>query len=217
LRLYPRAWRQRYEDEMLAVLEAAAIGWKGRMDLVGGAIDARIHSASRVPGVAALIAGGLWTTAGAGVLAQPAPPEWPGHLLETLPMGVVAIVAGAVALVGCWGRSGDRAGRHGAVVATVVIVSQLVWAATLVAGFTGAGDRATLAIGQAIGAMGCLVMGFLLLRAGGAPIGLILVAAPPVLLFGWPIAWLAFGLAWTVIGFMLLLGLDRDESGALPA
>jgi Na+-driven multidrug efflux pump len=97
------------------------------------------------------------------------------------------------------------------------IVSQLVWAATLVAGFTGAGDRATLAIGQAIGAMGCLVMAFLLLRAGGEPIGLILVAAPPVLLFGWPIAWLAFGLAWTVIGFMLLLGLDRDESGALPA
>ena len=30
LRLYPRSWRERYEDEMLALLDAASIGWRGR-------------------------------------------------------------------------------------------------------------------------------------------------------------------------------------------
>ena len=38
---------------MLALLEIAAIGWRGRVDLVRGALDARIHAESRVPGVAA--------------------------------------------------------------------------------------------------------------------------------------------------------------------
>jgi hypothetical protein len=217
LRLYPRAWRERYEEEMLALLEDARLGWRGRADLLRGAIDARVHAASRVPGAAALVAGGLWTVAGAGVLAQPVPPDWPGHLLETLPLGVGAILAGTIALIGCWARSSDRAGRRGAIVAAAVVVSQLVWALALLAGFIGFADSATLAAGQAAGAVGCLVMGLLLLRTGDEPIGLILVAAPPVLLFGWPIAWLAFGLAWTGIGFILLLALGRDEQGPLAA
>jgi hypothetical protein len=217
LRLYPRAWRERYEDEMLALLEIAAIGWRGRVDLVGGALDARIHAESRVPGIAALIAGGLWTVAGTGVLAQPVPPDWPGHLLETLPIGVAGIVAGTVALIGCWARRSDRAGRRGAVVAIAVVISQLVWALALAAGFLGLADSATMMAGQAIGAVGCLAIGLLLIRTGDEPIGLLLVAGPPVLLFGWPIAWLAFGLAWTAIGFILLLGPGRDESGARPA
>jgi len=153
--------------------------------------------------------------AGAGVLAQPVPPDWPGHLLETLSLGALAIVAQTLALIGCWARSSDRGGRRGAVVALAVVVSQLFWALALLAGFMNVADSATLAAGQAVGALGCLAMGLLLLRAGDEPIGLILVAAPPVLLFGWPIAWLAFGLAWTGIGFILLLELGRDEQGPL--
>ncbi|HEX5015889.1 MAG TPA: hypothetical protein VFV72_17215 [Candidatus Limnocylindrales bacterium] len=217
LRLYPRAWRERYEEEMLALLEEAGLDWRGRADLFRGAMDARIHAASRIPGIAALLAGGLWTVAGAGVLTQPVPPDWPGHLQETLPFGVVAILAGTIALVGCWARSSDHGGRGGATVALLVVVSQLAWAIALVAGFAGFADSPTLAASQAVGATGCLVMGLLLLRAGDEPIGLILVAAPPVLLFGWPVAWLAFGLAWTGIGFILLLGLGRDDQGPLAA
>jgi hypothetical protein len=217
LRLYPRAWRDRYEDEMLALLEVAAIGWRGRVDLVCGALDARVHAASRVPGVAALMAGALWTIAGAGVLAQPVPPDWPGHLSETLALGAVGILAGTVALIGCWARKSDRAGRHGAVVALLAVVTQFIWAVALAAGLVGFADSATLAAGQALGAVGCLAIGLLLLRTGDEPIGLILVAVPPVLLFGWPVAWLALGLAWTAIGFILLLGLDRDGSGLSAA
>ena len=217
LRLYPRSWRERYEDEMLALLDAASIGWRGQVDLVRGALDARVHAASRLTGVAALVAGALWTVVGAGVLAQPVPPDWPGHLVETLALGIAAVLAGALALIGCWARRSDRAGRRGAVIAVAAVGAQLVWAVALLAGLAGAADLATLALGQVIGAAGCLAMGLVLLGSDDEPLGLILVAAPPLLLFGWPVAWLAFGLAWTGIGFILLLGTGRDESGLLSA
>ena len=217
LRLYPRDWRARYEDEMLALLELAGIGWRGRVDLVRGALDARVHSTSRIPGFAALVAGGLWTVAGAGVLAQPVPPDWPGHLQETLPLGFLAVLAGMVALIGCWARRSDRSGRGGILVLALTIAAQAFWALALAAGLAGIADSATLALGQAVGAAGCFATGLLLLRAGDEPLGLILVAAPPMLLFGWPLAWLAFGLAWTGIAFILLLGTGRDESGLRPA
>jgi hypothetical protein len=43
LNLYPRAWRERYEDEFLALLEARPPGAHDRLDIVRGAIDARLH------------------------------------------------------------------------------------------------------------------------------------------------------------------------------
>jgi len=202
---------------MLALLDSASIGWRGRVDLVRGALDARVHTASRLTGVAALVSGALWTVVGAGVLAQPVPPDWPGHLLETLALGIAAVLAGALALIGCWARRSDRAGRRGAMIAVAAIGAQLIWAVALLAGLAGAADLATLALGQVVGAAGCLALGLMLLGSDDEPVGLILVAAPPVLLFGWPIAWLVFGLGWTAIGFIVLLGIGRDESGLLSA
>jgi hypothetical protein len=43
LNLYPRAWRERYEDEFLALLEARPPDTHDRIDIVRGAIDARLH------------------------------------------------------------------------------------------------------------------------------------------------------------------------------
>ncbi len=40
--LYPRAWRARYGDEMLAVLEQHGTGWRTRLDLLRGAFDAHL-------------------------------------------------------------------------------------------------------------------------------------------------------------------------------
>ncbi len=40
LRLYPRAWRARYEAEMLAVLEQHDVTLRTRLDLLRGALDA---------------------------------------------------------------------------------------------------------------------------------------------------------------------------------
>lgn len=43
IRLYPRAWRERYEDEMLAVLEQHRITPSTVVDLLIGALDANLH------------------------------------------------------------------------------------------------------------------------------------------------------------------------------
>ncbi len=48
LRLYPRAWRDRYRDELLALLEERPATLFDSLDLISGAIDARLHP--QVPG-----------------------------------------------------------------------------------------------------------------------------------------------------------------------
>jgi hypothetical protein len=43
LRLYPRAWRARYGDEMLALLEQHHPSMRTRVNLLRGALDAQLH------------------------------------------------------------------------------------------------------------------------------------------------------------------------------
>jgi hypothetical protein len=43
VRLYPRRWRDRYETEFLGLLEARPPSGRDRVDIVLGAIDARLH------------------------------------------------------------------------------------------------------------------------------------------------------------------------------
>ena len=50
LDLYPRAWRDRYRDELEALLEMHPATLLDRVDLIRGAIDARLHP--QVPGSA---------------------------------------------------------------------------------------------------------------------------------------------------------------------
>jgi plastocyanin len=50
LRLYPRAWRDRYEDEFLALLESRPPDVLDRVDIVRGAVDARLHPQRRADG-----------------------------------------------------------------------------------------------------------------------------------------------------------------------
>ena len=48
LRLYPRAWRERYGDELAALLEEHPASLADQLDLIRGALDARLHP--QVPG-----------------------------------------------------------------------------------------------------------------------------------------------------------------------
>ena len=48
LRLYPRAWRDRYGDELAALLDEQPATLLDRLDLIRGALDARMHP--QVPG-----------------------------------------------------------------------------------------------------------------------------------------------------------------------
>jgi hypothetical protein len=70
VRFYPRAWRDRYEDEFLALLEARPLTSRDVLDVVWGAVDAHLHPQGdvapqpwthRIPGLVALIAGAMWS------------------------------------------------------------------------------------------------------------------------------------------------------------
>lgn len=211
LRLYPGRWRRRYGAEMLATLDERRVGLRDRLDLVRGALDAWLHHLSRAPAVAALAAGGLWTVAGAVVAAQPVPPDWPGYLLETLPIAVVAAAMGGLATIGCWARRSDTGGRSGTIAILLSTVGHLAWVVALVAAWSGAGYGIATMAAQALGALGAVLVGLLLLRSGDERIGSVLVVAPTLMLFGWPIAWLGFGFAWTLVGVLLLARPEPDE------
>lgn len=75
IRLYPSAWRERYGDEMDAVLEERALGPFEIADLLLGALDAHLHlgrlgdrfehrkgitMSLRIAGFAAIVGGLLW-------------------------------------------------------------------------------------------------------------------------------------------------------------
>ncbi len=79
IRCYPARWRERYEDEFLAILEERPLGPYDVADILLGAIDARLRSRGqrakgpngrglsmslRVGGIAAVIGAILWAVAG---------------------------------------------------------------------------------------------------------------------------------------------------------
>jgi len=49
LRAYPRRWRERYGEEMAALLAEREPGWRDLLDLVRGGLDARLHRLVRPP------------------------------------------------------------------------------------------------------------------------------------------------------------------------
>jgi hypothetical protein len=70
VRLYPRAWRDRYEDEFLALLAERPPTLGDLVDTVRGALDAHLNPQGevepspwthRIPGLLALIAGAMWS------------------------------------------------------------------------------------------------------------------------------------------------------------
>lgn len=47
VRLYPRGWRERYEEEFLAMLEQRPMSLLDMLDVALGAVDARLNSQAR--------------------------------------------------------------------------------------------------------------------------------------------------------------------------
>jgi cytochrome b6-f complex iron-sulfur subunit len=80
LRAYPRAWRERYGDEMAALLAEREPGWRDLLDLVRGGLDARLHRLVRPP--AQLVAAMPRREV---VMAVPVPR--PYGVVETQPIG----------------------------------------------------------------------------------------------------------------------------------
>ncbi len=204
LRLYPGRWRARYGEEVSALLEARAMTWRDRLDLVRGALDAWIHppTPSRVPVVAALVGGGLWTVVAAGVVLGPTPPDWPGYLLEVVPVATVAVAFLAVAVLGCALRSGDGAVGFRLTTA-ITIAGYVAWFAMLTATAAGWADGPALAAAQALAIAGTTLIGAGLVRARDTTIGGLVTASGLAMLVPWSAGWLVFGAAWTAIGVVL--------------
>jgi len=80
---YPRAWRERYGEELLAVLADRRSGWRDLPDLLVGALDARLNVRLR-PADRLLLAGPALPR-----VAPPAPPVVPPEVAAR-PYGVVS-------------------------------------------------------------------------------------------------------------------------------
>ena len=89
IRLYPAAWRDRYGAEFAALLSERRPGWLHRLDIVRGAVDARLHPevVRRPPALAR-------ATASAAAAALIAPPEARssayGLVAESPPLGEIS-------------------------------------------------------------------------------------------------------------------------------
>ena len=217
LRLYPSWWRERYAEEMAALLETRPPGARARLDLVRGALDAHLRSSEqgREPGqavAAALVAGAAWTIAGVASVGGPVPPDWPGYLDSTLPVAVTGALAILIASLGVARHAWSSIGPSLELAVLASVVGHVAWAATLVLAALGGPYGAVTAAAQAAAAIATVGIGLALIRANVHPIGEALVVAGAVLLVPTPAAWLIVGALWTGIGLRQAVEARSDDS-----
>jgi hypothetical protein len=211
LRLYPRAWKARYGEEMAALLDDRPLGRRDRLDLFRGAVDAWLHpwTPSAAPVLAALGAGAAWTLLAVGVLAQPVPLDWPGYLLEILPLALLGAACQLSAVVACLLRAESLARRVFAALAIATAIAHIAWMVALGGTILGLVGGAPLAALQAAAMLATIAVGLAVVRAQIEPIGVLLVIAAVAMLVPWNVTWLVVGVTWTAIGVALLV--DRSD------
>ncbi len=200
LRLYPRDWRDRYAEELAAVVDARPDDWRVRLDLVRGAIDAHLHP-RMPPGIgilAPLVAGGAWIAAGAATLTEPAPPDWPGYLVWTLPIGLIGAIAALRIVLTVGRRSGLRAPAITGPAVLVAAAGHAIWIVVLALALVGGPYGAITAAAQSIAAVGTVGIGLVRWRLGDHPIAEAVLIAGGAMLVPSPAAWIVAGAAWLV-------------------
>jgi hypothetical protein len=206
LRLYPGRWRARYEGEVRALLNERPARGRDALDLARGALDAWLHPPvpSRVPGVAAIVAGGLWTAWSIAIVTDPTQPDWPGYLQEMLlsAAGVVVLLIAAVS--GAWLRVGDDATRFERLAIGVALVGHLAWLVMLLLALTGIAYGAPTAVASTVAAIGSALVGVALIATGDERVGALVAVAAVGLLVPFVAGWLVFGLGWTLAGVVML-------------
>jgi hypothetical protein len=208
IRCYPGWWRDRYADEVLALLEDRPAGWRDRVDLVHGALDAHLRGEgrrSRVLVTPALLAGGAWTIVGAAGLGQAVPLDWPGYAVETLPLATLGALAMTIAQLGLARRAWPASTAALGALLAVLALAGLAWVVALalasVGGPYGAG---TAAVQTLVGVAGA-ALGLAVLRVGASSEGLVLMMTAVALLIPAPAVWLALGTGWTAVGIAAAL------------
>lgn len=223
LRLYPAAWRERYEAEFIGTLQDRPVGLTGSVDIVHGAIDAHLHPeliggaphawTHRLPGLMATAAGLIWSWFYLRILLA-APEDWGYGIFIALVLMVFAVLGDYMA---------PHARRIGLTVAALI-------AAAVLAGFQPLSVLGDGMLGFAFGACAALLLtgGMLTLAALRAGIGaggrwllvagglLVPVSVAIVVMGGFGptdpggapamvVAILPYGIAWTIVGLRMTL------------
>ena len=217
LRLYPTPWRQRYGDEVDGLLIERPPRIRDRLDLLGGALDAHLHPwwVPAWPVVAAGIGGIAWTFAGAVALGQPAPPDWPFYLAETLPVFLTSVPLLMLAALGVTTRLGDRDPAVVRFGRPIVVLASIAWTILLAVATANLGAGAPLALAATGVAAGTFLLAIGLLAAGDwRPASALLIATLVLLI---PATWapVVYGAAWTAVAVIQLL--DPRPSGGPAA
>lgn len=101
VRLYPAAWRERYEAEFIGTLQERSVRTASSVDIIRGAIDAHLHPelfggaphpwTHRLPGLLATAAGLLWTWYFLRI-ALAAPDDWGNGIFIAMLLMLVAVL-----------------------------------------------------------------------------------------------------------------------------
>ena len=197
--LYPARWRARYGDELLGLLTERPPSRLDRLDLIRGAVDARLHPGLVGPGEAAPIDARAARHRRAGIVTLVGAGLWLG--------GMVVAINGPV-VHDSWGTY-----REGAAALPLIIMAT----ALLAFGIAGTAER--LPSGAWLGRVGALAAGagFLLwslapwVMATGAvgALGFTLLGVSAIRSGQWP--------AWALaLGLMAILAVPLALSGVLP-
>ena len=223
VRLYPMAWRERYEREFRELLRERPIRLRGLVDVVLGAVDAHLHPelvgverqplTYRIPGLLALAAGVLWVTWFLTAYSAGPDAEWGEGILYAMLLMLIVLPGDYLM---AYGR------RIGAVIVAIVaamLLGQILpWSVSDGLLNHTAGVTAWLLV-----AAGMLTL--VAIRAGISPVARWLLLAVAVLIpatVGIPIlggfglgdrggmaammvATLPYGLAWALLGLRLTL------------
>ena len=206
VRLYPRAWRERYGDELEAVLETDGLGLRSRFDLLRGAMDAHLHPAtpSPLPVVAALSASAFAVAHAIALGAEPVPTDWPGYLDAALPLIIASVLALIPVVVGLWLKLGDGDGALGRIGVILAVIGHGAWLVALLAAATRVAYGPLTAAAATVAMVGTAALGVALVGRSRVLLGTLLAAAalagvaPPAL--GWP----AFAAAWTAVAVVVV-------------
>lgn len=216
LRLYPRAWRTRYEAELLELLDARPPDRAARVDLVRGAVDAQLHPGQpvRIPTAAAAVAGGAWIAAAAVSLVEPSLPDWPGFLVWTLPLGLVGAVAGLIVSLAIARRAGDRGTTPGDAALAFTVLGHLAWIAALGLAVAGGPYGAVTGAAGALAAVGLATVGLVRWAADDHPVAEATLVIAAALVVPSPWAWFAVGAGWLAVAAVGVL--ERAEGPGRP-
>jgi hypothetical protein len=212
VRLYPQAWRDRYEDEFLTLLEERPPTFFDVVDAIRGAVDAHMNPQGdvepspwthRVPGLLALTAGAMWSALFIGFLL------WQDRAWDLAILMPISMFLMFISLPGDYmAAHGRRIAMALGVLGLCIVVANLPWsvitAAFGIAGYLIAfGGMLTLAAIRAeIGAAGRWT---LLILTIVIPVAISLPAMLGLVTFTVGQTWilLPYGLTWALIGLRM--------------